>query len=403
MAPFPVVRLKVPAGHRPGRGHPWIYGNEVGGVEGEPGPGTLVRVVDRGGKRVGEGWFSPASRIRVRLLAAGTEGEVADEAAALDLVRARLAAAGRLRTGLGYGTAARLVFGESDGLPGLVVDRYGDACVFQLNSAGTEVLRERLTPLLREVFGASIVVERSDTGNREREGLQPVRGVRAGELPAGGLVSFSEGGLELVADVLEGQKTGFYLDQRDSWLALRPLARGRRVLDICCYTGAFGLSMLSGGAVSLTGIDSSRRAVDVAGGAARRNGFGAACGRARFECADALEAVPALVKSGERFDLVLVDPPAMARTRAHRDLAIRGYRAYNAAALAATAPGGLLFSCSCTPWVGVPELAALVTEEAARAGREVVLLEVRGQSRDHPVHPLMPETSYLTGTLWHAV
>ena len=188
MAPFPVVRLRVPAGHRPGRGHPWIYGNEVGGLEGDPAPGALVRVVDRGGRRVGEGWFSPASRIRVRLLSAGPEAETADEGAMLALVRARLEAAGRLRAGLGYGTASRLVFGESDGLPGLVVDRYGDALVFQLLCAGTEALREPLTGLLREIFGASIVVERSDTGNREREGLQPVRGVRAGELPPGGLV-----------------------------------------------------------------------------------------------------------------------------------------------------------------------------------------------------------------------
>jgi 23S rRNA (cytosine1962-C5)-methyltransferase len=397
MAQLPVVRLKVPAARRPGRGHPWIYGNEVGKVEGLPGAGALVRVADREGRRVGEGWFSPASRIRVRLVSAGPEPEVEGPEGVLVLLRERLAAAGRLREALGRPKASRLVFGESDGIPGLVVDRYGDAAVFQLLCAGTEALREPLTAMLGEVFGTPVAVERSDTGNREREGLAPVRGVRAGGLPEGGLVPFSTGGLELVADVLEGQKTGFYLDQVDNWLALRSLAGGRRVLDLCCYTGAFGLSMLAGGAASLTGMDSSRRAVETATESARRNGFSAA----EFRCADALEAVPKMGAAGERFDLVLVDPPAMARTRAHRDLAIKAYRAYAACALAVTAPGGLVFSCSCTPWVGVPELADLVSGEATRAGREAVLLEVRGQSRDHPIHPLMPETAYLTGTLWH--
>jgi 23S rRNA (cytosine1962-C5)-methyltransferase len=294
--------------------------------------------------------------------------------------------------------AGRLVFGEADGLPGLVVDRYGNALVAQLLSAGMDRIRPMLIARLSALCAPDLIVERSDTGSREQEGLPAVRGVLAGRLPDDGLVRFTAGGMSLVADVLEGQKTGFYLDQKDNWAALRPFGKGRRILDVCCYTGAFGLSLMLGGGVSLVGVDSSRRALDLAVEHARLNGMD---GRSAFVAGDAGAILAGLAASGERYDFVIVDPSALARTKKHRTLALRAYRALNSAALKATAPGGLLFSCSCTPWVGALELAGIVAGLAREAGRCARLLEVRGQSRDHVAHPLMPETRYLTGTLWH--
>ncbi len=396
--PMPVVHLTARGAERLKAGHPWVYDGDVARVVGEPGAGALVRVAGEQGAALGVGQYSPASRVRVRVFAVGAEGLPEDAAGVAALVRRRLERAVALRRALGYEEAARLVFGESDGLPGLVVDRFGAVLVVQLLSAGMEALRAEVVAALRELLAPAAIVERSDTGGREREGLAPARGLLAGALPEDGEAPFRAGGLALAADVLGGQKTGFYLDQRDSWLALRPFGAGRRILDACCYTGAFGLSLLLGGGASLLGVDSSKRAVARAAVLAERNGLAA---KARFEAADAGERLAALARAGERFDFVILDPSAFARARAHRGLAEKAYAALNEAALAVVAPDGLLFTCSCTPWVGAEELGRAVAGAARRQGRGAVLLETRGQSRDHPVHPLMPETRYLTGELWH--
>lgn len=392
---LPVVRLKP--GVRRQAGHPWVYDGDVEAGGPDPGVGAAVRVADARGEAVGFGLWSPRSRVRVRLLAEGP-GEPPDLEA---LLRDRLAAAVAMRDALGLADplgAARIVFGESDGLPGLVADRYGTVVVIQLVSAGMDRLRETVIRIIVERLAPSAVVERSDSGGREREGLAPARGLRTGSLPEGGFVPFRAGGLELVADVLAGQKTGFYLDQRDNWEALRPLASGRRILDACCYTGAFGLSLLRGGGTGLVGIESSQRAAGLAGETAERNGL---ADRARFVHGDAGEEMARLASAGEKFGFVVVDPSAFAKARAHAGMARRAYGVMNEAALRLVGPGGFLFSCSCTPWVGAQGLAGLVAAAARAQGRQVRLLEVRGQSRDHPPHPAMPETAYLAGTLWY--
>jgi 23S rRNA (cytosine1962-C5)-methyltransferase len=366
-------------------GHPWIFDGEVAAPDPQPEAGAVVRVLAGGGEPVGAGFWSPRSRARIRLLVEGREepGDLEE------LLRSRIGAAVAMRDALGLGgaeAASRIVFGESDGLPGLVADRYGSVVVLQLLSAGMDRLRDTVVRLVSGRLSPSAVVERSDTGGREREGLAPARGVLAGALPADGLVPFRAAGLELVADVLAGQKTGFYLDQRDAWEALRPLGAGRRILDACCYTGAFGLSLLKGGGTALTGIDSSSRAIGIARDLAARNGLG---DRSTF------------LHAGERFGFAVLDPSAFAKARAHAGMARKAYAALNELALRVVAPGGFLFSCSCTPWVGAEGLTSLVAAAARRLGRRVRLLEVRGQSRDHPAHPAMPETAYLAGTLWY--
>ena len=244
--PAPQIRLRAP--HR--SGHPWVFETAVAAVEGEPAAGAAVGVLDPGGRPAGWGWWTPGSQARVRLVELEAPAP-ASEDAVLAVLRHRLNEAVVLRTGLGRLRAGRLVFGESDGIPGLIADRYGDVVVVQLLTAGTDVRRAALVEMLREVLGGVSLIERSDSGAREREGLTPVRGTLAGVMPPEGLAPFEAGGLAWLADVAAGQKTGFYLDQVDSWVALRPLATGRRILDVCCYTGAFGLSLLSGGGAAL--------------------------------------------------------------------------------------------------------------------------------------------------------
>lgn len=396
-ANLPIIEVDAEARRRLEAGHPWVRDSAVRRVSGGPPPGAMVRVLS-GGRRMGEGLFSPASRIRVRLVTGPAESPLEHENALMAELGVRIRSAASMRERIGFTGAFRVVFGESDGVPGLVADLYNRTLVIQLLSAGMDARRDALVEILREVFSPETVVERSDTGNREREGLKPFRGILFGVLPTGGQVPFEAEGLLMQADPLEGQKTGFYLDQRDNWAALRPLGRGRRVLDACCYSGAFGLSLLLGGAEALTAVDSSRRALSVAEDAAGRNGLS---GRARFIAGDAGAVMTEMAGRGEKFGLVVLDPPALARTKAHRVLASRAVRAMNASAISVVEPGGLLFTCSCTPWITADDLAETVAVAGTRLGRRTSILEVRGQSRDHPIHPLMPETRYLSGLLVH--
>ncbi len=389
--PTPFVRLRGPRRDD----HPWVFETAVAGVEGVPAAGDAVTVVDGAGRPAGWGWWTPGSKARVRLV--DVRGAAPpDEAGVLAELRRRLVAAVALRAALGRAQAGRLVFGESDGLPGLIADRYGDVVVVQLLTVGADVRRAALVALLREVLGEVAVVERSDSGAREREGLAPARGVLAGTMPPDGLAPFEAGGLSWWADVAAGQKTGFYLDQVDAWTDLRALARGRRILDACCYTGAFGLSLLAGGGTALLGVDSSARAIGLAQRHAERNGLAP---RAAFRHADAADALAELSRAGERFGFVVLDPSAFAKARAHAGLALKAYARLNELALAVLEPGGFLYTCSCTPRVGRQELVELAATASARAGRALVPVEFRGASRDHPVHPAMPDTAYLTGLL----
>ncbi len=388
---IPAVRLRAPRRD----GHPWVFEPAVAAVEGAPAAGAAVTVARPDGRPAGWGWWTPGSKARVRLVETGVAAPF-DEAGVLAVLRRRFDAAVGLRAALGRDRAGRLAFGESDGLPGLIVDRYADTVVVQLLTAGTEVRRAALVALVREVLGEVAVVERSDSGSREREGLPPARGVLAGVMPPDGLAPFEAGGLAWLADVAAGQKTGFYLDQVDAWTALRPLARGRRILDACCYTGAFGLSLLSAGGRGLVGVDSSARAIGLARRHAELNGL---ADRAEFRQADVAEALADLARAGERFGFVILDPSAFAKARAHAGLALKAYARLNELALAVLEPGGFLFTCSCTPRVGRTELVELADGAAHRAGRSLTPLEFRGASRDHPVHPAMPDTAYLAGLL----
>jgi len=384
---------------KPGRdarllgGHLWVYAGEVARVEGSYAPGDVVDVRAADGTFLGRGYLNPRSTIAVRLL---TRRREAIDAA---FFRRRLEAALALRAGgmLQAGPAPasdayRLVYSEGDYLPGLIVDRYGDVLVVQVLTLGMARQQALLVDLLRELTGVRAIYARNDAPVRAREGLPREQGWLWGEGPE--VVEIHEGPVRFRV-ALTGQKTGFFLDQRENRAVaaayLSTLGPAPEALDAFCYTGAFSMHLARAGARVL-GIDIDPDAVAAAVAHAQLNGVADRCA---FEAANAFDRLRALVREGRRFDLVVLDPPAFARTRAALPRAAAGYKEINLRALRLLRPGGILVTCSCSAAVSEAHLLALVAEAAYDARREVRLLESRTQARDHPVHPGMPETRYL--------
>ncbi len=364
-------------------GHLWIYAGEIRSLAGEAEPGEVVDVRAADRTFLGRGYFNPRSTIAVRLLT--RQREAIDDA----FFRRRLEEALALRRRVVAGsTAYRLVCSEGDGLPGLVVDRYGGVLVLQVLTLGMARQQERLVRLLQELVQPTAIYGRNDAPVRRLEGLPREAGFLAGEGPP--LVDIEEAGLRFRVDVVGGQKTGFYLDQRENRQAVEAYARGE-VLDVFCYTGGFALHAARAGATVL-GVDSSAEAVAAAAAHARWNGLAERC---TFQAGNAFDVLRALARQGPRFDVVVLDPPAFAPSRRALPRAAAAYKEINLRALKVLRPGGVLVSCSCSSHVSEELLCALVAEAAHDARRRVRLLEARGQARDHPVHPGMPETRYL--------
>ncbi len=373
---------RVLVSRRPGRErHGWVFSNEVRRTEGEPGTGETVLVLDRG-RLVGSGLYKANSLICVRLYS--------DKAEELDerLLAERLAAAERYRAARLPGeTDYRLCYGESDGLPGLVIDRYGPCCVVQAYSAGFDQRLGLVASVLAERFGAVGVYEQDDFRLRDVEGVPRRSGLLAGRLPDG--LAIAEAGARFVVDVAGGQKTGFYFDQRVTRSRCRARARGRRVLDVCCYSGGFAVNAALGGAERVRAVDSSAPALELARANAALNGVGDRC---EFVAADAFDF---LADARPEFDLVCLDPPSFAPGARERMRGLRGFRKLNALALGALAPGGVLVTCSCSHHLSWSDLAGALAAAASDAGRDLVVLETVTQGPDHPVLLAMPETEYL--------
>jgi len=376
------------------RRHPWIFSGAIGEVRGSAQSGGTVEVRAADGRFLAWAAYSPASQIRARVWSF-EETEVPGP----DLFEKRIEAALALRqTEVPPETtnALRLVHGESDGLPGLVADRYADTLVVQLLSAGCERWREALIGILRERSGCARVHERSDTDGRELEGFAASTGLIAGTEPDGPL-RILEHGIEYEIDVAAGQKTGFYLDQRDNRARVGVLADGREVLNCFCYTGGFTLSALAGGARSVLSVDSSAPALALA----RRNlGLnGVEAGRAEWLEADVFGALRKLRAEGRQFDFVVLDPPKFAPTPKDAERAARGYKDINLNALKLLRPGGLLATFSCSGGVS-PELFQKIVAGAAADARVSLLLRERYRAApDHPVRIEFPEGEYLKGLL----
>ncbi len=378
------LRLKPDALRRLSSGHLWVFSNEIDGFDRSIPPGEDVLVVDHRGRLVGTGTFNPHSLIAVRLHSPGRE-EPLDGA----LIRARVAAAlDRRRRWLGPDhRACRAVYGEADGLPGLVVDRFDAHLSVQILTAAMDRRTPAVLEALDELVAPDGVVLRNDAPARRLEGLSLTVDVR-GRVPE--RVPFELGGLRLVADLVRGQKTGFFFDQRDNYRLIRPLSPGARVLDAFCHTGVWGLAAARWGAADVTWLDSSRAALDLVRANAAANGLP----EPRTVCADALEYLKTAAPEAP-FDLVIVDPPAFAKSRRRVPEALRGYLNLNKWALRRVRPGGHLVTCSCSHHVRPEVFAGTVARAARAAGRTVRVVGWGRQGPDHPWLPAMPETAYL--------
>jgi 23S rRNA (cytosine1962-C5)-methyltransferase len=377
------------------RRHPWLFSGAIAHLEGRARPGDTVEVVSHQGQPLARAAWSPASQIRARIWSFEPE-ETIDHA----FFKRRVAAAVARRAALpelAGQQGLRLVHAESDGLPGVIADRYGDTVVVQLTTAGADKWRAAIADSLHKATGCARIYERSDVEVRNLEGLEPVTGWLLGDASGEELV-IVENGVRMAVDFLAGHKTGFYLDQRENRRRTAELARDRRVLNCFCYTAGFSLQALAGGAREVVSVDSSGPALATA----QRNlalnpQFDAS--RAIWLEADVFAELRSLRAAGERYDLIVLDPPKFAHTAAHAERAGRAYKDINLHALQLLAPGGLLMTYSCSGGVDADLFRKIVAGAALDAGRRARIVQQLQGAADHPVDLAFPEGEYLKGLL----
>jgi 23S rRNA (cytosine1962-C5)-methyltransferase len=382
----PAVMLQPGRHKRAEAGHPWVYSNEVNmdaAAKALP-AGTLVTLRRAGGDPLGVASFNAHTLVSARIIDRDPK-RVIDR----DFFAARLEAALALRRRLYDAPYYRLVHAEADALPGAVADRYGEVLVTQLNTAGMALLEEEWIAALKAVLAPRSIVLRNDSPARSLEGLSSELRV-VGEIDAP--VELSENGARFLADPCAGQKTGWFYDQRENRRFVAQLCAGARVLDLYCFAGGFAIEAALGGADAVLALDRSEPALALAAQSAALNGVGARC---RFQRADAFDELARLANAGERFDVVIADPPAFVKSRKDLGPGLRGYRKLARLAASLVAPGGVLFLASCSHNVEPADFAGAVRrglEDAVRGGR---ILRSAGAAPDHPVHPWLPESAYL--------
>ena len=364
-------------------GHPWIYASEIEKVEGAFENGDIVDVADFRGKFIGRGFYNPQSQISLRVLTRN------DEPCDRAFFARRIRDAWEYRKLLCDPDSCRLIYSESDFLPGLVVDKFSDILVFQSLGLGIERIKDMLCDLLMEIVQPAGIWERSDVPVRRLEGLEQTTGLLRGTVPD--VVEMRENGIRFLVDVKHGQKTGFFLDQKQNRAAIAPLCRNARVLDCFCHNGSFSLHAAKYGARSVLGVDISEEALETARRNADLNGFE----NVAFQAANCFDLLREQTEAGEQYDLVILDPPAFTKNKAAVQSALRGYKEINLRGLKLTRPGGFLVTCSCSQHV-LPEMFQDVICQAARdAKKRIRLVEYRTQGYDHPILPQSVETKYL--------
>ena len=375
-------------------GHPWVFSNEIRETSGDRSAGITAELYDAAGGFIGIGHYNPHSLIAFRLIS--RQREDIDSAAFFE---------GRIAAALAHRqarypdlTTFRAVYGESDFLPGLVVDKYGDYLSLQFLSAGMDCRREQVVAALRNVLSPLGIIARNDVAVRKLEGLDETVDVLWGDIPD--RVEMAENDLRFQVNLREGQKTGGFLDQKQNHLLLREISAGKKVLDCFCYTGSWAIHAAAFGALSVLGVDISARAVGQASSHAKLNKM---ADRVRFEECDAFERLRSLQQEGERFGVIVMDPPAFVKSRKNIAEATKGYLTVNRRALELLEPGGYLITCSCSYLMGREAFRDMLIQAARLAKREVRLVEACSQAADHPVLLSFPEAEYLKCFVLQAV
>lgn len=385
-----IVTLKKGEGRTIKSGGLWIYDNEIASIIGRFQNGDIVTVRDFDGYPMGRGYINQNSKIRIRLMTRRVEQEI-DE----DFLRMRVQNAWNYRKQTVNTDSCRVIFGDADFLPGLVVDKFSDVLVVQSLALGIDRFKETIVALLKEVLekdGIHIrgVYERSDAKEREKEGMERVKGFLGAEFDT--RVPIVENGVKYIVDVKDGQKTGFFLDQKYNRLAIQRLCAGAKVLDCFTHTGSFALNAGVAGAASVLGVDASELAVAQATENAVYNGLS---DTVQFVCRDVFELLPELEKQGERYDVVILDPPAFAKSRSSVKNAIKGYREINLRGMKLVRDGGYLATCSCSHFMDYETFTKTIGQAARSAHKRLRQVEFRTQSPDHPILWAAEESYYL--------
>lgn len=382
MAKF-FLRKKI--GDRIINGHPWIFANELGDSDGEAAPGDVVEVYSYNGSFVGKGYINPASQIRIRLLT-----RQKDETIDAQFFHRRISEAWEYRKQIGYVENCRLIFGEADGIPALIIDKFNDYFVIQTLALGTERWKEAIVQALQDIFRPKGIYERNDVPVRELEGMVQQKGFLSAPFDTN--IILNENGLKFHVDIENGQKTGYFLDQQDNRRAIKHIVKDADVLEAFCYTGTFAIHAAHYGAKKVLGLDISENAVATARRNAELNGFEDVCS---FEAINAFDALKQWTKDSKRYDVVMLDPPAFTKSRENIQKAVAGYKEINLRGMRLTRPGGFLVTASCTNLVP-PDMFLKTIEAAAKDAKRKLRQETwQTQASDHPILWHIPSTQYL--------
>ncbi len=368
------------------RGYPWVFANQIQEVSGNPASGDIVEIAGSDGYVYGLGLYHASSLIALRFLTSDP-GAVIDEAFFFERLRRALQ---HRETAFQNARHYRLVYSESDGFPGTIIDRYGSVLTWTTLSFGMEQRRDWILNALEELVHPSAIIERNDNWLRAKDGLQEAKGVLRGAYHEP--VALEENGVHFSVDALNGPKTGFFLDQRLNREMIRRFAPGRRVLDVFCADGGFGLQAAAAGATSVHMMDVSSQALERVSANAARNNLR---DQITLEQADALDRLGQMAKAGDAYDLIILDPPAFAKSRRHVESALKAYQRININALQMLDAGGILATASCSQAIDESDFLKVVLYAARRTGSQIRLLHRGSQPPDHPVLVSMPETQYL--------
>ncbi len=379
------VLIRKGAQHRVENGHPWVYQTEIDYIDGDFNPGDIVDVYNYRHKFIGRGYINPKSQIIIRIMS--RKQETIDR----NFIKSRIEQAWLYRKKfLAEPEFCRLIHGEADFLPALIIDKFGKYFVVQTLSLGIEQYKDIIVSVLQELFDPEGIFERNDVGVRELEGLECKKGFLQGRFST--MIEVMENGLIFEADIENGQKTGFFYDQRDNRRLIQPVAKQAEVLDCFCHTGSFAVHAAVYGAKHITAVDISEHAIEMAKRNADKNKVSNKCD---FQVANAFDFLREQTQAKNSYDLVILDPPAFAKTRSAIEGAARGYKEINLRGLKLVKPGGYLVTCSCSHHMDRELFKAIVVDAARDARKTIRQIEYTSQAKDHPILPSAPETEYL--------